>query len=129
MRKNATEAERKLWFELRGFKHFGHYFRRQVPIGRYIVDFACLKARLIVELDGSHHGEGRQLAHDRIRDDWLKAQGFHILRFWNRDVFTHKQDVLNAITVALPPMGGGGRPVADGVDGGGVSRQKIEKDK
>ena len=55
LRKNMTDAEKKLWYELRDFKHLGHYFRRQVPIGKYITDFACLKSKLIVELDGGHH--------------------------------------------------------------------------
>ena len=81
LRKNPTEAERSLWKELR-FRQIGGYkFRRQQPLGDYIVDFVCFEKRLVVEVDGKQHSE--QIEHDFKRDEWLKAQGFFILRFWN----------------------------------------------
>ncbi len=74
LRKNPTEAERSLWKELR-FRQIGGYkFRRQQPLGDYIVDFVCFEKRLVVEVDGGQHSE--QIEHDFKRDEWLKAQGF-----------------------------------------------------
>jgi very-short-patch-repair endonuclease len=116
LRKNATEAERKLWFELREFTKAGFYFRRQAPIGKYIVDIACLKSKLIVELDGGHHTEDQQRVHDITRDKWLENEGFNVLRFWNEQVFKDKKTVLDAIYSALPLEGGGGRAATGGGD-------------
>jgi very-short-patch-repair endonuclease len=80
LRREMTDAERRLWAMLRGSQLEGAKFRRQVPIGRYIADFACFKSKLIVELDGSQHADS---AYDAERDAWLEAQGFRVLRFWN----------------------------------------------
>ena len=123
LRKNLTEAERKLWFELRDFKKAGHYFRRQVPVGNYIVDFACLKSRLIIELDGGHHTKDSQRRHDLKRDTWLEDEGFKVLRFWNEQVFKDKRTVLDAIYSALPLEGGGGR---EAIGGGEPSRRRTD---
>jgi len=90
MRKEPTEAERKLWHLVRDRRFSGFKFRRQVPIGRYIVDLACLEKRLIVEADGGQHAENK---HDIVRDAWLKAQGFRIRRIWNADIL-HRPDEL-----------------------------------
>ncbi len=83
LRRNMTDVEVKLWNALRGRRFENYKFRRQVPIGKYIADFVCFEKRLIVELDGSQHQESN---HDEIRDAWLKAQNFRILRFWNIDI-------------------------------------------
>ena len=93
-----TSAERALWQELRRGKIPGTRFRRQVPIGPYIADFACLNRRLVVELDGSQHAERAQ--YDDERSAFLKTQGFRVLRFWNASVFTEREAVLETIVWA-----------------------------
>lgn len=75
-------------------------FRRQVPIGRYIVDFACLDARLVVELDGGQHAESRR---DEVRDAWLASQNYRILRIWNNQLTHTRASVLDAVWHALNP--------------------------
>ncbi len=101
LRKRSTPHEVMLWRHLRA-KRFEHYkFRRQQPIGRYIVDFVCHEKALIVELDGGHHSE--QLDGDRTRSDWLKLQGFRILRFWNNELDSNMDDVLTMIDASLSP--------------------------
>jgi len=103
LRSHLTDAEQVLWRHLRMRQIGGCKFRRQRPIGPYIVDFVCLEKKLIVELDGGQHAE--QQRYDRSRDHWLNAQGFEVLRFWNDDVLTKTDDVKDAIYRALtePP--------------------------
>ena len=84
LRSNPTEAERALWKHLRMRQLEGHKFRRQQPLGQYIVDFVCLERKLVVELDGGHHA-GEFLT-DATRTAWLEVRGFRVLRFWNHDV-------------------------------------------
>ena len=84
LRNNPTYAERVLWGHLRFWQLDGYKFRRQQPLGRYIVDFVCLEKRVIVELDGGQHAQQAYL--DAERDRWLRDEGFTILRFWNHDV-------------------------------------------
>jgi very-short-patch-repair endonuclease len=93
-----TDSERKLWGRLRRKQLGGYRFRRQLPIGLYIVDFACLGARLIVELDGSQHLEEPTDVH---RTAWLEGQGFRVLRFWNHEVLLRTDEVVDAIWLAL----------------------------
>ena len=91
LRKNMTEEETILWTELRQFRKRHNYaFRRQAPIGPFVVDFLCRKAMLIIEVDGEHHGQGSQWDHDQERDAWLVSQGYRVIRFWNADI---RQDV------------------------------------
>jgi very-short-patch-repair endonuclease len=112
LRRNLTDAERRLWWKLRYRKVGGYRFRRQVPIGPYIVDFACLSQRLLIELDGSQHGGN--FAYDQARTRWLESRGYRVLRFWNGDVLQDIEGVLEAIHRALletphpnpPPQGG-----------------------
>ena len=94
MRRAPTDAERALWHILRDRRFSGFKFRRQVPIGNYIVDFICLSERLIVEADGSQHAE---CARDAIRDAWLKAQGFRIRRFWNAEILAQREMVAETL--------------------------------
>jgi very-short-patch-repair endonuclease len=94
MRREPTEAEDRLWHELRGRRLDRIKFRRQVPVGRYVVDFVCLEAMLVVELDGSQHAES---THDMVRDAELKARGFRVLRFWNDDVLRDMNGVCDTI--------------------------------
>jgi very-short-patch-repair endonuclease len=110
LRRNATDAERKLWYQLRRRQVEGFRFRRQVPLGPYIVDFACLSAKLIVELDGGQHGEDENIAKDAKRTAWLNGQGFRVLRFWNLDVLQAMEGVWDAIAAALAESGGSPHP-------------------
>ena len=89
LRREQTNVERKLWQALRGRQFSGFKFRRQQPIGPYIVDFVCLEARLIVELDGDQHGTNQGIAGDRIRTQALEQDGFRIVRFPNHQVTTN----------------------------------------
>jgi very-short-patch-repair endonuclease len=93
-----TDAERRLWYWLRGHRFGGYKFKRQVPIDRYVVDFACLGRRLVIEVDGGQHNESSA---DEVRDNYLKGKGFRILRFWNDDVLRNTQGVLEVIVSAL----------------------------
>src|SRR5437763_6267447 len=99
LRRNMTDAEQVLWKELR--KHqLGWRFRRQFPIPPYIVDFACIEARLIVEADGGRHG--RPGDHD-LRDNELRRRGWRVLRFWNNEILANRQGVLRTIAEMLGP--------------------------
>jgi len=93
LRKNLTDAERFLWKHLRAKQIKGLKFRRQEPIGNYIVDFVCFEKDVIVEVDGGQHSEGV----DSGRDAWLRSQGFAVLRFWNHDVLQNIKGVLEVI--------------------------------
>jgi len=115
LRNQATDAEQHLWRHLRRRQLGGHRFRRQVPIDGYIADFACLEARLVVELDGGQHGD--RLRYDEHRDRRISARGFRVLRFWDNQVFQETEAVLQAILDALnsnrphpslPPQAGEG---------------------
>jgi very-short-patch-repair endonuclease len=97
LRRNVTDAERKLWHELRMLKHEGRHFRRQAPIAGFIADFACYKCRLVIELDGGQHNAPEGLARDRDRSKLLEPGGFRVLRFWNVDVFENPEGVIDMI--------------------------------
>ncbi|UVK41706.1 endonuclease domain-containing protein [Mesorhizobium sp. AR10] len=99
MRRVMTDAELKLWNELRAHRLMGMSFRRQVPIGPYIIDFACSAHRLIVEVDGSQHADAEHLRHDEARSAYLKANGWTILRFWNDDVIRDIDNVCQHIVI------------------------------
>jgi len=99
LRKRMTEPELILWSQLRKGQVGGHKFRRQHPVGPYVVDFACLKARLIIEVDGGHHSTQRK--DDRERDANLAALGFTVLRIWNDDVRHNLSGVLDRIASEL----------------------------
>jgi very-short-patch-repair endonuclease len=96
LRRNMTEAERKLWRLLRG-NRLGVHFRRQVPLGPYVLDFLCLPAKLVVELDGSQHYHKTGLAFDSKRDAYLQAKGLKVLRFNNTEFFTNPSGVMQSI--------------------------------
>jgi very-short-patch-repair endonuclease len=100
LRKNTTEAERILWISLRLLKHQGLHFRRQAPIGRCTVDFACHGAKLVVELDGPQHADPAQTEHDATRTAFLNSRGYRVLRFWNVDVIKNRDGVVDAIFAA-----------------------------
>ena len=94
MRGAPTEAELRLWRLLRDRRLSGFKFRRQVPLGTYIVDFFCVGAKLIVEADGSQHAESLR---DKARDAYLESQGWKVLRFWNNEVLQNREGVLETI--------------------------------
>ena len=97
MRVAMTDAERKLWNELRAHRLMGLSFRRQLPVAGYIVDFACPDHRLIVEVDGSQHGDEAAVDYDRIRTARLQADGWTVLRIWNGEVLENIGAVCDAI--------------------------------
>lgn len=93
-----TEAEKALWYNLRAKRLSGYKFRRQQPIGPYIVDFVHAESKVIVEADGSQHLEND---HDMRRDKWLKSKGYSVLRFWNSEILTEMENVKLAILEAV----------------------------
>ncbi len=101
LRKNMTDAERRLWYHLRHRQIGRSRFRRQAPIGPYIVDFVCFEKRLVIELDGGQHAALVQA--DLRRTEWLSSQGFRVIRFWNHQLFEERDAVLEAIDMALGP--------------------------
>jgi very-short-patch-repair endonuclease len=106
LRASTTAAEDILWRHLRRLEVTGSHFRRQVPIGPYVADFACLKARLIIEVDGSQHGNEANSRRDETRTRWLNSEGYRVIRFWNNDVMTNTEAVMDAIhdaTAVTPP--------------------------
>ncbi len=103
LRRDMTDAERKLWSGLRG-EQLGFKFRRQHPLGCFIADFACLDPKLIVELDGSQHAD--KLAYDLARDAFFQAQGFTVLRFPSNAPFQNPDGVLSAILHQLHSLAG-----------------------
>ena len=97
LRRDQTDVERTLWFAVRNRRLEGAKFRRQATIGPYIVDFLCLEAMLIVELDGGQHHE----VSDAGRTRFLVAEGYRVLRFWNNDVVENLDGVLQTIIAAV----------------------------
>ena len=97
LRNEMTDSERLLWSELRGRRLGEHRFRRQHPIGPYILDFVCLDKRFVVEIDGGHHSEPEQTAHDARRTRWLEDAGYTVLRVSNTDVFENLDGVCGTI--------------------------------
>jgi very-short-patch-repair endonuclease len=97
LRRMMTHAEASLWYHLRNRTLMGCKFRRQHPMGPYIVDFACLEKKLVIELDGSQHGG----AEDASRTQNIEAMGYRVLRFWNNDTLVQQQVVLAVILEAV----------------------------
>ena len=102
LRENMTDAERQLWAKIRMKQLKGYQFYRQKPIGDYIVDFFCPRAKLVIEVDGSHHLVGEMIEYDRIRDEYLSSLGLRILRFTNTDVTTRIEGVVESIEKEIP---------------------------
>jgi very-short-patch-repair endonuclease len=101
LRRNTTDAEKLLWNRLRKLDLKGSHFRRQIPIGPYIADFACMAARLLIEVDGSQHGEVQNKAYDDVRTRWLEKEGYRVIRFWNNDINKHMEGVMETIYAAI----------------------------
>ena len=98
LRRDSTDAERKLWYRLRARSIDGAKFVRQDPIGRYVVDFICREQRLIIELDGGQHATDPR---DAERTEWLTKRGYRVLRFWNNEVLANLDGVLEVIAAVL----------------------------
>jgi len=95
LRNTPTDAERHLWHQLRKRNLDGLKFRRQHPIAGYIADFACIEARVAIELDGGQHADA--VRYDEHRTRRIEAKGYRVLRFWNHDVMTSREAVLERI--------------------------------
>jgi very-short-patch-repair endonuclease len=132
MRRSPTDAERKMWWLLRSLKPLGMHFRRQAPIGAYIVDFAWYAGNLVVEIDGGQHAEERR-GYDERRSAWLESQGYRVVRFWNNEVLKTPRSVGEAVFATAseraaaiknptphPSPQGGGEPA--GASGKGIIR-------
>jgi Uncharacterized protein conserved in bacteria len=102
LRTEMTPEELRLWYLLRGRRFFGYKFRRQMPIGAYIVDFACYKARLIVELDGGQHQDKEK--YDSHRTQFLNTNGWEVIRFWNNEFRMNEEEVMMAILKRLQSL-------------------------
>ena len=93
LRKNSTPQERKLWGFLKSSKFYGYKFRRQFPIGDYIADLCCVKAKLVVELDGGQHNMTKEIDCDKKRDEFIKNSGYRVLRIWNNNIDNNLEGV------------------------------------
>lgn len=121
LRRDLTDAERGIWKELRAHRLHGASFRRQKPIGPYIVDFVCETFCLVIEIDGGQHYEPQGIAYDRQRDSYLASKGYRVLRFNNHDVLTNRVGVLETISATIQaeapsltsPASGGGEEGGD----------------
>ena len=100
LRENSTDAERLFWSRVRAHRLSGFKFKRQCAIGSYIVDFVCIDARLIVELDGGQHAGSKG---DLVRDARLRDEGYRVLRFWNNDVLLNIDGVIETVVKNLKP--------------------------
>jgi len=99
LRRNMTPEEWRLWHAVKAKRLAGAKFRRQVPIGPYVADFVCAAARLIIEIDGSQHGE--RIEADAERTRYLEEMGYRVLRFWNNEVASNLDGVIRSIENAL----------------------------
>ena len=95
MRYAPTEADSTLWRQLRAGRLADYKFKRQQPVGNFIVDFVCFEQKLVVEVDGGQHADMQEW--DEARTKWLQAQGFRVMRFWNHDVLQRRELVLEEI--------------------------------
>jgi very-short-patch-repair endonuclease len=101
LRANTTPHERTLWRALKELPIEGTHFRRQAPIGPYVVDFFCPARKLIIELDGGHHNEDEAAARDRERQGWPEQEGYRVVRFWNSEINGDLNAVMERIYVEL----------------------------
>lgn len=102
LRKNMTPAEQRLWKHLRGKQLGGYRFRRQQPLGAYILDFICVESKLVIEIDGGQHAT--QIPYDETRTQYLQNLGFTVIRFWNNEVLQQTEAVLTAILHKLEEL-------------------------
>jgi very-short-patch-repair endonuclease len=116
LRRDSTSAELRLWSRLRSRLIDGRKFVRQQPIGPYVADFVCREKRLVIEVNGGQHADN---VRDRMRDQWMREHSYRVLRFWNNDIMSNMDGVLETIAIALQedvpphpvPASGGNRPL------------------
>lgn len=108
LRQQQTPQEVKVWARLRDRKFLGYKFRRQVPLGSYVVDFYCAEKKLVLEIDGGHHMQ--QQTQDQQRENFLRSQGYQILRFWNSEIEQNLEGVFERILQVLQTPSPGLRP-------------------
>jgi very-short-patch-repair endonuclease len=137
LRRAMTRAEILLWRYLKAHHLDGLPFRRQAPMGQYVIDFVCHAARLIVELDGETHDFDERQRHDEVRDAWLASRGYHVVRFTNEEVLCSLEGVLTLIreTAAVRirsappslslPRRGGGNPQTTALPSGGAAPKRL----
>lgn len=104
LRTNSTIQERRMWNLLKNHQFHGLKFKRQQPIGNYIVDFICKEAKIIIEIDGGQHNEDSNIENDKIRTDYLKSKGYKVLRFWNNEIYDNIEGVLKKIESEINPL-------------------------
>ncbi len=97
LRKNMTPQERKLWYIIKNRQFFGYRFRRQFPLGQYIVDFMCREKKIIIEIDGGQHNEIKNIQYDNKRTEYLISEGYKVIRFWNNDIDKNISGVYNKL--------------------------------
>jgi len=132
MRHFSTDAERRLWRVLRNRNLGGFKFRRQVPMGNYIIDFYCLEAKVVVEADGGQHSEPSHVTYDNKRTAFLKSQGVHVMRFWDHDVLRDTEVVREMVyrvcderrSLVIPPHPNP-LPKGEGVNAGPPSNSSL----
>lgn len=122
LRSHQTEAEQRLWYHLRAHRFMNLKFKRQKPLGPYIVDFICHDLGLIVDVDGGQHQEAAE--YDRRRDAWLQEQGYRVLRFWNNEVMQQMDGVPEAIRVFVEGSRSPSHPTPLPPAGEGSSKQR-----
>ncbi len=120
LRRNSTDVEKRLWYRVRDKQIEGFRFRRQRPIGKYIVDFVCLEVKLIVELDGGQHADAAGA--DAMRTQFLESLGFCVLRFWNNEVIENLGGVLERILEVLNQLAASNPTPALPLAGEGANR-------
>jgi very-short-patch-repair endonuclease len=111
LRRDMTDAERKLWWHLRRLPIDRSHFRRQATVGPYFADFACHERRPVIEVDGAQHNEPENVIRDTERSIYLQSQGYRILRFWNNEVLTNIDSVMEAILAAMHQDEAGPPPI------------------
>lgn len=104
LRKNSTIQEKRLWNILKNHKFHGLKFKRQEPLGEYIVDFICKEAKIIIEIDGGQHNEANNKEKDNIRTQYLESKGYKVVRFWNNEVYENIEGVIKTLEENINPL-------------------------
>ena len=102
LRKNSTIQERRLWNLLKNRQFHNLKFKRQYPIGNYIVDFVCVQAMIVIGIDGGQHNTSRCLENDKKRTEYLESCGYNVIRFWNSEIYENIEGVLKTIEAHIP---------------------------
>ena len=103
LRKNATIQERRLWNLLKNRQFHNLKFKRQQPIGDYIVDFICKEAKIIIEIDGGQHNEPENIEYDKTRTEYLNTLGYKVIRFWNNEIYENIEGVVLRLKEEINP--------------------------